>query len=58
VVSASRHPEGDVTVAGPDGGLQVPKWMLAAPAARFCVSAHRHALVYRPLGARRPAEPR
>jgi hypothetical protein len=40
VVSAPCHPEGDVTVVGPDGGLRVPKWMLAATAARFCVSAH------------------
>ena len=38
-MSASRHHEGDVTVVGPDGGLRVPKWMLAATAARFCVSA-------------------
>ena len=38
-MSVSRHHEGDVTVVGPDGGLRVPKWMLAATAARFCVSA-------------------
>ncbi len=29
-----------MTVVGPDGGLKVPTWMLAATAARFCVSAY------------------
>ena len=38
VVSASRHNDGSVTVVGPDGGLRMPKWMVAATAARFCVS--------------------
>ncbi len=38
-MSVSRHDEGDATVLGPDGGLRVPKWMVAATAARFCVSA-------------------